>query len=108
MMRRTVLPLLLALAAGPAAAAVSPTTAATAGPVNPCGYHPRQNLKLRTEPAGPGRGVVTPRDTLYVVGERGDWYQVRVANQSETGLQPNTLGWVAKKNITPATCMNLS
>ncbi|KOV17253.1 hypothetical protein ADK91_02865 [Streptomyces sp. XY511] len=111
-MMRRLIPLVLVLSAAqavPAAAAVvSPVPAVTAEPVNSCGYHPRQNLKLRSQPGGPGLGVVTPRDTLYVVGERGDWHQVRVAHTSQTGLKLGTLGWVAKRHVEPAVCMNLS
>ncbi|MEV8310774.1 SH3 domain-containing protein [Streptomyces flavidovirens] len=98
--------------AAPQAAPAQPAQAAQAAArgFNACGYYPKTNIKLRT---GPGArytsiGVLSPPDWVRATKASGSWYKVITNNKTRSGLPEGKKGWVSKKHLKPATCMNLN
>lgn len=95
----------------PASAVAAPTAApaAVAKRFNPCGYYATTTLMLRT---GPGTkytaiGQLTTHDAVSAFKASGAWYKVSLQSDTANGLKGGTEGWVAKKHLKAAQCMQL-
>ncbi|MEV0990971.1 SH3 domain-containing protein [Streptomyces sp. NPDC049949] len=102
------------LALAPLAAVSAPAGAVAASdPVavaewNSCGYQVTTNVKLRTGPTmkHTSIGVLTPKDSVYVLREKNGFYEIELHGGSETGLKWGTKGWIIK-HVKPHVCMTL-
>ncbi|MER7111134.1 SH3 domain-containing protein [Streptomyces sp. NPDC000229] len=99
----------LALPAAGAPAAATPAHPLGAAPAefNSCGYYPTTTVHLRT---GPGKrytslGLIGPKDAVNAEREQKGWFKVYLTDKSKSGLKSGTEGWVAKRHLKPAVCM---
>ncbi|MFJ4573246.1 SH3 domain-containing protein [Streptomyces sp. NPDC088846] len=95
----------------PATAVAAPTAASTAvaGNFNPCGYYPTTTIMLRTGPSQKRTaiGQLSAGDAVSAFKASGAWYKVSLSFDTPNGLRAGTEGWVAKKHLKAATCMQL-
>lgn len=92
------------------AATPSVTYAAGAEEFNRCGYSVNTKaLHLRTGPSTGHKAIGLLHRGDWVHGEktRGQWWQVRLATPSQSGLQEGSQGWLAKKHLAKKICMQL-